>query len=80
MSFHVVRSVLQNVEAYIDGKSFYDFGYGNETGYYDVTSEDGIACEGLLQSGLDEATCPTDACYLGIYSTDVFLNRARQVL
>lgn len=74
-----VDVVLQNVEVYLEGKSFYDFGYGNETGYYDITSTgDGRACE--THSGLDEATSPTDACYVEVYSTDVFLNRARQVL
>lgn len=75
----------QNPEAVLDGKHFFDFGYGNATGYYDVThNKEGRSEAGgaLCKDGgprWDDASGPADVCYTGTYSTDAFVGRARQV-
>lgn len=78
---------FQNPEAEVDGKNFFDFGYGNATGYYDVsTSTPGVPCfygpqhrATWDEEGEGEGD-PAEACYTGTYSTDAFVGRARQVL
>lgn len=63
-------------------------GYGNATGYYDVNklnTQTGVSCSddhsGLSwnDTSLDQPD-PADACYTGMYSTDAFVGRARQVI
>lgn len=68
----------------VGGESFYDFGYGNETGYYDVTRmNNGVPCSGLEGPGAvlagQDSRDPASICYTGAYATDVFVGRARQV-
>lgn len=73
----------------VDDKLFFDFGFGNATDYYDIskksTGSTGVSCPG--QAALDGNRIsdhvnlnPTDVCYTGMYSTDAFLGRARQVI
>ncbi|CAM9643557.1 unnamed protein product, partial [Hapterophycus canaliculatus] len=75
----------KNPEAELDGKHFFDFGFGNATGYYDVThSQEGRAeASGApCKDGgpkWNDADGPADTCYTGTYSTDAFVGRARQV-
>ena len=76
----------QNIESYLDGQDFYDFGFGNKTGYYDVTKiNDGVPCSGPEESGglpwqdVEDGRDPADVCYTGTYATDAFVGRARTV-
>ena len=70
-----------------NGVGFYDFGFGNETGYYDVTkTKDGVPCnelEGSERAAWKEVEGtirdPTDVCYIGTYATDAFIGRAQKV-
>lgn len=78
------RSVfLQNTEAFLDNKGFYDFGFGNETAYYDITkTKEGIPCSGPGTDGGQEELFSkecADTCFVGVYCTDAYLGRARQV-
>eukprot|EP00904_Undaria_pinnatifida_P009087 jgi/Undpi1/5308/HiC_scaffold_2.g00589.m1 len=77
----------KNLETILNGEDFYDFGYGNSTGYYDVTKmNDGVPCSGLEESGGapwkdgEHSGDPAGACYTGVYATDAFVGRAIQVL
>lgn len=68
----------------VDGKLFYDFGFGNETDYYDLSkTAEGVECEGEMMPSGDGGGVPlddlTEACFTGTYSADAFLGRARQV-
>ncbi|CAM9358777.1 unnamed protein product [Ascophyllum nodosum] len=80
----------QNLDAYLDGRPFYDFGFGNKTDYYDVSriTDEGHPCPSLQMLGGDRERGhdyagvflqhPTDVCYTGGYPTDAFLGRAHQ--
>ena len=79
---------IQNLESILDGEAFYDFGYGNETGYYDVTKMDnGVPCRGDAGSKefswqeVEDKTDgdPAGVCYTGVYAPDAFMRRARKV-
>ncbi|CAN0190725.1 unnamed protein product, partial [Laminaria digitata] len=78
----------KNLEAVLDGEAFYDFGYGNETGYYDVTKmNDGVPCSGIedaegmsWQEVEETERDPAGVCYTGTYATDAFVGRAREVI
>ncbi|CAN0096188.1 unnamed protein product, partial [Ectocarpus fasciculatus] len=76
----------KNPEASVDGRHFFDFGYGNATGYYDVTLANhdnnvGGACTdgGPRWGDVAENENPADVCFTGTYSTDAFVGRAKQV-
>ena len=67
----------------------YDFGFGNETGYYDVTRVyNGVPCnrvEGSDRVPWGEAEeeeamrDPASVCYTGTYPADAFVGRAMEV-
>lgn len=79
----------QPFESSDNGNLFYDFGFGNETGYYDVTRvRGGVPCNGLEGSERapwgeaeeEEAMRdPAGVCYTGTYPTDAFVGRAMEV-
>ena len=77
----------QDMDTMENGVGFYDFGFGNETGYYDVTkTKDGVPCSELESSERAawkevEGTMrdPADVCYIGTYATDAFIGRAQNV-
>ncbi|CAN0388593.1 unnamed protein product [Pylaiella littoralis] len=64
----------ENLGVSLDGKSFVDFGYGDTTGYHDVNT-----CDSNDATGSDGGD-PTDACYNGTYSEDVYFDRATQIV
>ncbi|CAB1108130.1 unnamed protein product [Ectocarpus sp. CCAP 1310/34] len=77
----------KNPEASVDGRHFFDFGYGNATGYYDVTLHNrdkivGGACTdgGPRWGDVMENEDPADVCFTGTYSTDAFVGRAKQIV
>ena len=79
-------STWQNTESVFEGKYFFDLGYGNATGYHDVSnaSTEGVPCsDGRGGPSWDDdsrdSLDPADVCYTGTYSTDAFVGRARQV-
>lgn len=63
---------------------FYDFGFGNETAYYDITKNNGgVPCSDRRTGrGREELFSqePAEGCFTGLYSTDAFVGRARQVI
>eukprot|EP00903_Cladosiphon_okamuranus_P014415 g13381.t1 len=77
----------KNTEAILDDRYFFDFGYGNATGFHDVSDSGapGATCpDGRGGPSWDDdsrdSLDPADVCYTGTYSTDAFLGRARQVV
>ncbi|CAN0435730.1 unnamed protein product, partial [Laminaria digitata] len=79
-----------DIETMEGEEGFYDFGYGNGTGYYDVTKmKNGLPCsafEGSEGVAWEEAEAerdtprdPADVCYIGTYATDAFVGHAREV-
>ncbi|CAM9581509.1 unnamed protein product [Ectocarpus sp. 13 AM-2016] len=77
----------KNPEASVDGRHFFDFGYGNATGYHDVTLHNhdknvgGPCTDGGPRWGdVMENEDPADVCFTGTYSTDAFVGRAKQIV
>ncbi|CAM9233994.1 unnamed protein product, partial [Ectocarpus sp. 6 AP-2014] len=77
----------KNPEASVDGQHFFDFGYGNATGYHDVTLQNhdqnvgGPCTDGGPRWGdVMENEDPADVCFTGTYSTDAFVGRAKQIV
>lgn len=70
-----------------EGHYFFDFGYGNATGYHGLSESNptqGVTCsDGRGGPAWDDdsrdSLDPADVCYTGTYSTDAFLGRARKV-
>lgn len=71
----------QSWTAHLNGHKFFDFGFGNSTGYYDVIerTEAPPGDDDSISTGPTSSLSSSSLTYKGIYSTEVFTERALEV-
>lgn len=77
----------QSWTATLNGNLFFDFGFGNQTDYYDIIQRDaasptaGNGSESITTSSSSSTSCTTCAGdYVGKYSTTLFTDRAVEII